>query len=144
MQKEIYSLSAGPAAQEELNVEQDAVVSDIFLNLDIPMKEGSLDLDAVSSESFIKKLLRDGLLVKFLGAVLIHPETGDMLGTEFARKVKNSEIPEIIQHFFTLNQSLIESLMILSKQQAGMNSIPTSSTGKQNVKRSPSAGSHKT
>ena len=120
-----YTLSAGKCYQEELSLEQDGPISDIIMGLELDQFEGKSFKD-IPVMALKEKLLDKRGLIKLLGAALLSADTNKMVGEDFARKIKNSELTEIIEDFFTFNKSLMEAFLLLGNKQDTTSTTPTS------------------
>ncbi len=137
MQKKEYNFSIGiTATQEELNIEQDYQLMDILSELGIG--EGQ-DLMNTPIRDLIGKLVKNDLLSKLLDVIL---QVADQQTSPDWKKLKNSELQEVITDFFTLNPLVVQlfkglgsglgmSIMnttSLSSETNAKNTIPDSST----------------
>jgi hypothetical protein len=109
--------------QEELDIEQDTKIS-------AAIKKANLGIDDIKELGklpileTIQKLLEKGILFELLEIILL-PEDGTS-GEEFKKlikKIKNSELPEVFNDFFTLNPALEAVSNILNELLAGMNNV---------------------
>lgn len=99
--KKSYTFSNGvTASQDELTIEQDYKLMDLLSELGIG--EGK-ELLETPIRDIIGKLVKNDLLSKFLRIILrVENQNTDLTPVNW-KKLKNSELQEVINDFFSLN-----------------------------------------
>lgn len=130
MEKKSYtfSLLGIKATQEELTIEQDYKLMELLSEVGI--EEGQSFADMKISE-LIKKLVKGDLLSRLLDTILT--VKGDSPNW---KKLKNSELNEVIQDFFSLNPIALQLLRLLGKSAVIQNTNTTLSSSEPSVKSS--------
>lgn len=133
MEKKTYKFSNGiEATQEELTIEQDYQLMDLLSELGIG--EGQ-ELLNTPIKDLIGKLVKNDLLSKLLDVILTvngKPADAELPdppnGGVNWKKLKNSELQEIMTDFFSLNPLVVQLLKGFGSGLGMMNTNTTSSS----------------
>jgi hypothetical protein len=112
--------------QDELTIQEDSEVMEIFEHPDIKTL-GNLDFN------FLKYFITKKLHVKFLQIVLKNKKTGKCIPEIEINKLKNTELLEVLNDFFTLNALLQTILKAIGSAFIGTNGTRTSENSSTNA-----------
>lgn len=131
MERKNYKFSNGiEAHQEELSVEQDYKIAELFAELEISKFD---DIREMNIQDMIKLLAGSNIVERFLEIILIPAGSSGWISSEKLRTLKNSEVKEVIHDFFTLNLLLSGLLQNLSSALATQTKSPKSSYSAKNA-----------
>jgi hypothetical protein len=128
MEKKSYKFSIGiNASQEELTIEQDYKIMELLSELGI---EDGKEILNTSIKDIIGKLVKNDLLSKLLNVILSVKENKSEPNW---KKLKNSELNEVIKDFFSLNPLVLMLFKSLGSVQGIRNLNTTSLNSEQNA-----------
>ncbi len=131
MERKSYKFASGiQAYQEELSIEQDYKIAELFAELKISELS---DLKEMKIHDLIKLLSGANIIERFLEVILIPADVSIELSAEKLKMLKNSEVKEVIYDFFTLNPFVRELLQSLSDEQDMTMKNPKSSCSEMNA-----------
>ena len=132
MERKNYKFSNGiEAYQEELTLEQDYKLAELAMGIDL---NSFKDLDKLEIKNVLKLLVNENVLEKFLQIILI--PLSEITDKTF-NSLKNSEVKQVIEDFFTLNPLVRDLLQNLSSGLATETKSPksfSSETSAENTK----------
>ncbi|HCA42131.1 MAG TPA: hypothetical protein DEP28_02645 [Bacteroidetes bacterium] len=113
--KKSYDIGNKLFFQEELNLGQDIQLTELLQETSL---EEFSNVDNMNVAQLIKLISKENLITKFLRIILFNNE-GNSLSDEDCFKIKNSQLELIINDFFSLNPSVKNLLMSISKALTG-------------------------
>mgnify|MGYP000895635158 CR=1 FL=1 len=113
--KKTYQIGNKSFYQEELTLGQDIQLTELIQETSL---EEFSNVDTMNVAELIKLISKDKLITKFL-RIILQSNSGNQLEDEDALKIKNSQLELIINDFFSLNPSVKNLLMSISKSLTG-------------------------